>query len=642
MKSFLFCLLLIGSAFFGWSQTSDGPYHINGNAAKENCNCYTLTPNATFNSGSVWNINKISLAHSFDYKFEVFLGCTDANGADGIAFVLQPISTSVGSVGGGIGFEGVKPSIGVVIDTWQNQENNDPAYDHISINRDGDLSHNNANNLAGPVTALDGNNNIEDCQWHALRVTWDAGAHKLSAYMDGKLRVSATLDLVASVFGGDPEVFWGFSAATGGSMNHQRFCTSLNAGFSQLPEATYCAPAVLDFKDESRSFGDILQWYWDFGDGTTSTLADPPPHAYPAPGNYTVKNTILGNNGCWSDTFKQVITIGSIPVSAFTPPAEVCEGSPVALKDISTVAYGTINKWSWTINGQPYEGQAPPAFPAAGNNNQVSLQVSTKEGCIGNIAIKSFATLPRPKIELAADEAICLGAATRLQASSVNPASEVVHWNWTPAPAADQPFLDFTGASFGNQLFTVSGSAANGCNSDTLEATIEVIGTKADAGRDTVVADNQPVQLNGSGGPILQWSPAEGLDNPLSPNPIATITRETTYVLTASTDYGCKTTDTLHIRVYKGPELYMPNSFTPNNDRRNDRFRFIAVGMQKMNYFRIYNRLGQQVYNSLDPAGWDGRFQGKDQPSGVYAWMISGVDYNGKEYVKKGSLLLLR
>ncbi|MCG7859087.1 hypothetical protein MD537_19075, partial [Flavihumibacter sediminis] len=55
----------------------DSPYHINGSAFKENCNCYTLTSATNTQSGSVWNINKINLQESFEYRFDVFLGCKD-------------------------------------------------------------------------------------------------------------------------------------------------------------------------------------------------------------------------------------------------------------------------------------------------------------------------------------------------------------------------------------------------------------------------------------------------------------------------------------------------------------------------------------------------------------------------------------
>ena len=111
---FLLSSLFINSVLV--SQTTN-PYFINGNAYQENCNCYTLTPDINTQSGSLWNINKIDLNQSFDYSFNVNLGCTDALGADGIVFVLQPINVNIGTSGGGLGYQGVTPSIGIAIDT---------------------------------------------------------------------------------------------------------------------------------------------------------------------------------------------------------------------------------------------------------------------------------------------------------------------------------------------------------------------------------------------------------------------------------------------------------------------------------------------------------------------------------------------
>ena len=71
----LFCSLPL----FSFSQ-----YIINGAATQDNCNCYTLTPAVFTQAGSVWNANKINLNNPFDFSFNVFLGCQDVNGADGI------------------------------------------------------------------------------------------------------------------------------------------------------------------------------------------------------------------------------------------------------------------------------------------------------------------------------------------------------------------------------------------------------------------------------------------------------------------------------------------------------------------------------------------------------------------------------
>ena len=641
---FLLSSLFINSVLV--SQTTN-PYFINGNAYQENCNCYTLTPDINTQSGSLWNINKIDLNQSFDYSFNVNLGCTDALGADGIVFVLQPISVNIGASGGGLGYQGVSPSVGIAIDTWQNTDTNDPPYDHISIHTNGNINHSSTNNLAGPVTALANNDNIEDCQWHIFRIIWDASTKTLKASVDGVARVTATIDMITSVFGGDPNVFWGFTGSTGGSRNHQRVCTSLNPGFSLQDNLTTCYPDLISFKDTSTSFGSIVKWFWDLGDGTLDNSQNPPPHLYPAPGNYEVKLNILGNNGCLSDTFKRTVVVGSKPIAGFLyQPSPICDSTPVNFIDTSFVEFGTVNRWTWNINGTSYNTQNLVPIPITITSPRVAtLQVQTKEGCISDPVTTSLNVLPRPKLAMSFAD-VCKGDSVFFTGTNTNASSTVQQWSWNfgngnsdnSGPSVSQLY-----ASAGKFSVQLSAIGDNGCRSGIVSSVVNIYETNAYAGNDTIVADNQPVQLKGSGGVLYSWSPATGLNDPTIANPIATVASDAVYVLTAYTPQGCSSTDTIKIKVFKGPAIYVPSAFSPNGDGRNDRFRIIAIGMKQVDYFRIYNRYGQLVYSASGAgAGWDGTFNGKAQTTGTFVWMVHGVDYNGQVYSKKGVVTLIR
>ena len=115
------------------------------------------------------------------------------------------------------------------------------------------------------------------------------------------------------------------------------------------------------------------------------------------------------------------------------------------------------------------------------------------------------------------------------------------------------------------------------------------------------------------------------------------------YVVEAYTPFGCPTYDTILIKAYRGPDIYVPNAFTPGNGGRNDRFRPIAVGITNISYFNIYNRIGQLIYSSRNISeGWDGSRNGQPQPTGTYIWMIKGEDYLGKAHSEKGTVVLIR
>ncbi|MFI5187381.1 MAG: PKD domain-containing protein, partial [Chitinophagales bacterium] len=346
--------------FFFISQHSFSQYILNGSARQISCNCYTLTDTVKNESGSVWNSNKINLNNSFDFHFNVYLGCIDSTGADGISFVLQPISTSVGAIGEGLGFQGVSPSVGISLDTWQNTNRNDPWYDHISIQLNGSITH--GNDLAGPIPASATSNNIEDCNWHLLQITWDASAKTLVTYFDGQFRLQAQYDLVADVFNNDPMVYWGFSGATGGGVNLQQFCTSLNPVFTtDLSDSSTCIGNSVIFSDHSESFATIKNFYWDFDDGTTSNLQDPPLHIYTSPGRYIVKHAITGMDGCMSDTMKKTVNIGAKPDALFAL-SDTCTNKILGITDQSTSSFGQVTGWNWLLDGISASTIQQPSF----------------------------------------------------------------------------------------------------------------------------------------------------------------------------------------------------------------------------------------------------------------------------------------
>ena len=386
-----------------FSKLSFSQYILNGSATQNGCNCYTLTTETRNESGSVWNSNKIDLTNSFDFYFNVYLGCIDSTGADGIAFVLQPISTNVGAIGEGLGFENVSPSVGITLDTWQNLRRNDPLYDHISIQLNGVVTH--GNDLAGPVPASATSDNIEDCHWHVLRIKWEAPAKMLTTYFDGQFRLQARYDLVTKVFNNDPMVYWGFSGATGGGFNLQQFCTSLNPVFkTNLSNNSTCFGDSIIFSDQSESFTRINEFYWDFGDGSGSSLRDPPAHLYSSPGAYVVKHAIAGMDGCVSDTIEKLINIGAKPIADFLL-SDTCTDKTLGIQDRSSSAFGVISRWSWALDGRILSADQQPVFSNLSQGaHQLALSVKNVFDCLSDTITKNFSILPTPAVTLEATD----------------------------------------------------------------------------------------------------------------------------------------------------------------------------------------------------------------------------------------------
>ena len=172
----------------------------------------TLTTATGNQFGALWSTDRLDLTKDFRVKSQLYFGNSDA-GADGLAFVIQPLSSNEGSAGGGIGYAGINPSIAVEFDTYYNPPGDPYSNDHMGIMTNGDTS-----NHSSYASAID-LGNIEDNNWHDFEVSWTASTNNLKVYYDGSLRYNQTIDIVNNIFSGNQNAYFGFTAATGGSVN---------------------------------------------------------------------------------------------------------------------------------------------------------------------------------------------------------------------------------------------------------------------------------------------------------------------------------------------------------------------------------------------------------------------------------------
>ncbi|MFN0031976.1 MAG: L-type lectin-domain containing protein, partial [Flavobacteriales bacterium] len=265
-------------------------YFLNGSAQSIGDDCYQLTPELTTQNGTVWYGEQIDLSEPFDLSFIMNYGNLDGNGADGICFVLQTVGTSaIGESGGGLGYLNFGPSLGIEFDTWQNGEYGDPFEDHIAIEMNGDINHNSANNVAGPVQADPFDVNIEDGEDHVVRVVWSPEFNSVQVYFDCVFRVEGIVNLVEDIFNGQNEVYWGFTAATGGSYNNQVVCLQENI-VTSASEVIICNGASAELSAGSSSDG-IYTWSpADYLSSTTNAVVTATP---PVNTTYTVTFTDL-------------------------------------------------------------------------------------------------------------------------------------------------------------------------------------------------------------------------------------------------------------------------------------------------------------------------------------------------------------
>ncbi|MBP9190710.1 MAG: hypothetical protein KBF51_14330, partial [Chitinophagales bacterium] len=310
----LILFVALGFTFTGYSQ-----FILNGDAVDLGDGCIQLTEEVTNQAGSVWYDTLISLENDFNVDFFINLGDLDAGGADGIAFVLQPVSTGLGSTGGGLGYDGIEPSVDVEFDTWQNAENNDPVYDHVSIMRDGVLDHLAETALTPATQIISGENNAEDGDFHKVNIVWLADLQTISVFVDCDLRVFYTGDIVADIFDGDPLVYMGFTAATGGSYNYQTVCFNYLTGLDELSDASVCPGDSVQLTVPAG----FTSYLWSPDVGISDNTINNP---YFSPTETTTYTVTISDECGFTISDTVIVTVASPDFLDLGPDKSLCEG----------------------------------------------------------------------------------------------------------------------------------------------------------------------------------------------------------------------------------------------------------------------------------------------------------------------------
>jgi gliding motility-associated-like protein len=255
-------------------------------------------------------------------------------------------------------------------------------------------------------------------------------------------------------------------------------------------------------------------------------------------------------------------------------------------------------------------------------------------------------SLPVPVANAGEDNTICFGQNAQLFASGG------VSYSWSPIIYLDNPLSAnpvVINPRAGSFVYHLTVTDANGCHSIAGDQVTIIVtpSPKISVTADTNIAFNQPLQLNvidvsNSGLVNFVWLPATGLNDPFIKNPVAILNGDIIYQVTASTANNCKAIAYVRVKVYKGPEIYVPSAFTPTGDGLNDLLKAIPVGIKTFRYFSIYNRWGQLVFTTSNPGvGWDGKIQGVLQGSSTFVWMAEAVDYFGNLIRRKGTVTLI-
>ncbi|HKQ38179.1 MAG TPA: putative Ig domain-containing protein, partial [Verrucomicrobiae bacterium] len=328
---------------------------LNGNAALSG-GVLRLTPNVANQAGSAFLSNPIGIGpnSSINTRF-VFRISGTADGGDGLTFVIQGNSaSSLGSLGAGLGYEGIGRSVAVEIDNYAGT--GDPNANHLGILSGGSAT----THLATFTPGWD----LEDASSHTIWVEYEGPANQLRVYAAQGIVsqrpatpvMTATIDLPALV---GSQAWFGFTAGTGGVFNnHDVESWSLTVNAFALPaqpvitnpgnQITVVGSSTTLQMQATDANGDLLTWS---ANGLPPGLSINPSSGLisgtpTAPGSYSASVTVTDNNTLpvnanFAWTINNVLTVQ--PLAG----AGVAAGSTVLLAAQSSGGLNPRYRWSF-------------------------------------------------------------------------------------------------------------------------------------------------------------------------------------------------------------------------------------------------------------------------------------------------------
>ena len=428
-----------------------------------------------------------------------------------------------------------------------------------------------------------------------------------------------------------------------------------------------CYPFATPFTDLSNANGNypIVDWNWKFGDGIVANGVPNPIHAYTGWGDYNVQLTIETVAGCVNDTTLGPARVHPKPTADFSDELANCLNDTTVFENLSSVENTPLDQiitWNWDFA----DGNSSPLQDTVhvyGNFGiyDVALSVETNNGCQDTL-VQQVEIYPLPQVAFTVDTNFgCQPFRVQFTDLTEIPQPYLLsQWEWNfgdePGTVSSQnpinTYFDEELGDFETGVYSVSlrVTSANGCVSDTIYTDYITEYPKPDAlfsvdpqRTDIIFPKFQVTDLASPN--VVDWfyEWGDGVTT-VQPNPSHEYADTGSYTITqyVTTEFGCK--DTIDITVKVDPEFrfYIPNAFTPDDDGINETFFGSGIGIQEYQ-MRIYNRWGDFIFESNDADfHWDGSYRGRQVQKGVYIYQFDLLDVKGNPHKYRGHVTLTR
>jgi len=239
------------------------------------------------------------------------------------------------------------------------------------------------------------------------------------------------------------------------------------------------------------------------------------------------------------------------------------------------------------------------------------------------------------------DPKVCLGSSAVLHASGAD------KYQWSPSTGlscdtCQDPIVNVTAST----SYTLTGTDNGACSgTDSVRVIVNPLPVIAAHVAPGGGCGSGTIQLGATGGISYSWSPTEYLADSTSPDPIintASMSNPITYYVKGTDANGCSNTASITIEPRQEVHVGFPSAFSPNGDGANDVLYVRGNGIATLE-MSVFNRWGQKVFETNDiNKGWDGSFNGNQQPMDTYACIMKVTTTDGCTITQKGSVTLLK
>lgn len=234
--------------------------------------------------------------------------------------------------------------------------------------------------------------------------------------------------------------------------------------FVDFSFSNQCGNLPVEFVNQTNfSGGSNISYLWDFGDGQTSTEANPT-IIYSTPGQYNVTLVAESDEGC-ANTVQKVSFSYPAPHADFSVPQQVCGGSDIHFQNNTTIAFSDWgSEWTFIDENRRTFTTSPTHMYRTFGHKEVKLRVVSQYGCVDSTS-HIFEVIPGPAIDLTHTDA-CTGAPVRFNSNISVPQGMDVTYIWNIDGAilgVSNPSVQFN--NIGRKNVSVQITYANGCQS---------------------------------------------------------------------------------------------------------------------------------------------------------------------------------